>query len=305
MKKIILGVFALLFTTFVACKKDAFTDTQATEQFTSDLNDDSVIDDSDSYIDEKEDVTLDERGADAFAITAATVGAVADYGTCTAFKYKDYNAVAEGSNTFTLTGTFPATQGVCTVKAFVKPDSISTTITSWSATSITGTFTYPALVSPGIRKNGSVRFVVKAPLLHSVVSGKDTTVSKTKGYTAKTVGILNSEPYGSEKYELKAGRVAAGKTTTIPTTAAIDTSSAGVPNYVPELGDILENATGDKCVVVKIEDKTSYKKVYITKRKSCDPAKASGSWAFKKLFTPKTTATSAFPVGATWTKFAH
>ena len=128
----------------------------------SDLTDDSVIDDSDSYIDEKEDVTLDERAADAFAITAVQVGPLNEHADCPTFKYIGYGVIETGSNNFSITGTFPATQPDSTVLTAESKKGVSAgavSITSWSATSIIGTITLPALAAGVERKNGSIKLI--------------------------------------------------------------------------------------------------------------------------------------------------
>ena len=312
MKKILLGVFALLFLTFAACKKDAFTDadTQATE-LTSDLTDDgyTYIDDANSFDEEKEAVELDTRATQPFSITSITASdtaLAADLDGCTTHKF--LGLARAKAATFTIAGVgFGATKGSSVLQAFWTKDTankFTVTVSSWSATSIA--FTVGGVADT--MKNFSMKVRLTNPLV-----GKDSTaasptkfVSKTKSKTVKCIGTDasgNSNTYGSSPWELDKQRAKLSKTVSATyTTADIDTTVAGT-HYVPVAGDILEKTAGKKGIVISVTAGTNgFQKILVWQRNSlCTGALKTSTWSYKLSFTPKTDETSS----TTWTKFAH
>lgn len=300
MKKIILGVFALSLITFVACKKDiASPDAQATEQFTSNLNDDdyTYIDDSNSFDDEKEPVELDTRATDPFSITsieASTKVASSDMDGCTTHKFID---LGKANASFTISGVgFGTAKGSSTLVAYSSKDTstkFTVGITSWSATSIV------AAVSgvSDTAKNFTMKFTLTNPAVpkDSTASSPSKFVSKTKTKSVKVLGTNSAGNFfGSSTYELKKlkGSIPSSYTT-------ID--STGTGNYTPAVGDVVQNSTGVRGYVSEIgsNDAKGRKPITIVQRNTgCKSALKIGKWNFLKAFIAKTD-------GSTWTKFAH
>ena len=305
MKKIILGVFAFSLITFVACKKDiASPDAQATEQFTSDLTDDdyTYIDDSNSFDDEKEAVELETRATDPFSITSISASdtiVAADMDGCTTHKFK--GLIKAKTATFTITGVgFGAAKGNSTIVAYSSKDTATkytVTTGTWSATSVG--FTLSGI--PDTLKNFSMKVSFTNPAVRkdSTAASPAKFVSKTKNKTVKCIGInANSKIYGTSDWYLQKQL----NTATIPTTAAIDTTTTGT-HYVPVKGDILEKSGGKKGVILSITDGTGgFKKILIGQQNSlCTSIIKTGTWSYKLKFTPKSDEAAA----TTWTKFAH